>query len=125
MIIGFTVGVFDIFHHGHANFLRRCRQYCDYLVIGVMTDYWVKVQKGHERPFDSIDKRLEVCKEFGEKVIALDTLDMTPYLQVADKWIKSEGQMNMRPESSPIPVIVLPRTAGISSTQIIQRLRCV
>jgi len=118
LVIGFTVGVWDLFHEGHKNFLERCRNHCDYLIVGVMTDYWVRVQKGDDRPVDSLEVRSFRVGEFGDKIIALDTLDMSAYLQIADVWIKSEGQTKMRPDVFR-NIITLKRTRGVSTTEII------
>lgn len=121
MKIGFTVGVWDVWHRGHEDFLRRAREQCDYLVVGVMTDYWVRVQKGHNRPAESLAKRMENVRSHADKVVALDTLDMTSYLQIADVWIKGADQKNMRPEHW--PCVYLPRTPGISSSQLIEAMK--
>jgi glycerol-3-phosphate cytidylyltransferase len=118
--IGFTVGVWDLWHEGHSNFLKHARQYCDYLHVGIMTDYWVRVQKGHDRPAQSLEKRLVDLRmsKLVDNIVVLDTLDMTPYLQMADIWIKGEDQKNMRPTEF-MNTKYLPRTKNISTTQLI------
>jgi cytidyltransferase-like protein len=124
MIIGFTVGVWDLWHEGHVNILKQAKSHCDYLVVGIMTDYWVRVQKGHDRPFESLIKRISELRkcEYVDKVVELDTMDMTPYLQIADVWIKGEDQKNMRPESWPSEVYIA-RTPNISSTELGEKIR--
>jgi glycerol-3-phosphate cytidylyltransferase len=123
MKIGFTVGVFDLFHDGHQNLLERCAEHCDHLLVGVMNDYWVRVQKGHDRPHDSEQTRLLRIRNHPLvwKGILLDTLDMEPYLQVADIWLLGENQRNMRPFNTSVPQVRIPETPGISTTLLLQR----
>jgi cytidyltransferase-like protein len=118
MKIGFTVGVWDLFHDGHKNILKTAKKHCDYLVVGVMTDYWVRVQKGHDRPAQSLETRILNVRnyEVANKVISINTLDMTHYLQIADVWILGQNQRNMKPFDWSGEQIRVPETEGISTT---------
>jgi glycerol-3-phosphate cytidylyltransferase len=124
MKIGFTVGVWDLLHEGHTNLLKEAKEHCDYLIVGIMTDFWVRVQKDHDRPFQSFEKRLAELRgcELCDKIVILDTLDMHPYLQMVDVWIKGIDQKNMRPNQWPNEIF-LSRTPDISTTDLIKRVR--
>jgi glycerol-3-phosphate cytidylyltransferase len=60
-LIGYTTGVFDMFHAGHLNVLRRARERCDYLIVGVTTDDLVEQRKGR-RPIVPLLERMEVVQ---------------------------------------------------------------
>lgn len=68
--VGYVAGVFDLFHKGHLNLIKRAKEQCDYLIVGVVNDERVKWIKG-EMPFIPFDERLEIvasCRYVDEAV---------------------------------------------------------
>jgi len=57
--IGYTTGVFDMFHIGHLHLLKKAKNHCDYLIVGVSSDELVEQYKG-KKPIIPFDHRLEI-----------------------------------------------------------------
>lgn len=71
--IGYVTGVFDLFHIGHLNILRRSKERCEYLIAGVLTDELAEHDKGR-RPFIPFKERLEIVRQikYVDRVIPVD-----------------------------------------------------
>lgn len=76
MIIGYTAGAFDLFHIGHLNLLKRAKEQCDYLIVGVTTDELIKNTKKHS-PIIPFEERIEIIKycKLVDEVTIQDDLD--------------------------------------------------
>ena len=74
--IGYTSGVFDLFHIGHLNILKRSKELCDYLIVGVNTDELVETYK-KKRTVISFEERIAIVEsiKYVDQVIAQKNLD--------------------------------------------------
>lgn len=126
-IIGYTTGVYDMFHIGHLNILRRAKEQCDFLIVGVSTDELVQKEK-NKTPIISFQERVEIIKELRcvDMVVAQHNKDKVEAwnehhfdkMFVGSDW-KGTPQWNLFEEQfAPlgVEIIYLPHTDGISST---------
>lgn len=69
-IIGYTTGVFDLFHIGHLNILKKAKLNCDYLIVGITTDELSELSKG-KRPIIPFEERMEIISsiKYVDKVV--------------------------------------------------------
>lgn len=74
--IGYTTGVFDMFHIGHLNILRRAKEQCERLIVGVSTDEVVVSYKHHQPVIPFKDRAAivdAIC--YVDEVVAQDSMD--------------------------------------------------
>lgn len=129
MIIGYTTGVFDLFHIGHVNILRNAKSLCDKLIVGVSTDELVFEYK-NKKPVIPFIERCEIVQsiEHVDVVIAQQTRDKFELWQkikfdimfVGDDWYNSEKwrELESRFKKVDVRVVYFPYTKGTSSTLI-------
>jgi len=74
-IIGYTTGVFDLFHIGHLNIFINAKKYCDYLIVGVTTDEITKTVK-NKYPVIPFEERIQIVRsiKFVDEAVAKDNL---------------------------------------------------
>lgn len=63
--IGLVMGSWDSFHYGHHRYLKRAKELCDYLVVGMDSDEKIRKRKGPNRPLIPEDERYATIKEIG------------------------------------------------------------
>lgn len=135
MIIGYTAGVYDLFHVGHLKLLKNAKGMCDKLVVGVTVDELVKY-KGKEAmiPYEDRSEIVRSCKYVDAVVPQADMDKLTmckklgaSYLFVGDDWYGTEKWNNYEKEfkEAGIKIVYFPYTKGISSTQIRKALAAV
>ena len=61
--VGLTSGSYDLFHHLHLVYLKRCQRYCDILIVGVDSDDLVRSRKGLHRPLVPEHQRVSIVGE--------------------------------------------------------------
>lgn len=68
--VGYTTGVFDMFHIGHLNILKRAKEQCDYLIVGISTDELVQEYK-NKTPIIPFEERADIVQaiDYVDKVI--------------------------------------------------------
>lgn len=135
MIIGYTTGVYDLFHIGHLNLLKNAKGMCDKLVVGVTVDELVTYKgKNAMIPFED---RIEIVRSIKYVDAAVPQYDMdkltackkigAKILFVGDDWYGTEKwkeyEKNFAEEG--IKIVYFPYTKGISSTQITKALKAV
>ena len=133
MIIGYTAGVFDLFHIGHLNLLRNAKGMCDRLIVGVSTDELVRY-KGKSPVIPFVD-RIEIirnlrCVDAAVAQENMDKLQMCKKLNasimfVGDDWYNSDRWQEYEAEFAKegIKIVYFPYTKNVSSTQISKALR--
>ncbi|MBP3447412.1 MAG: adenylyltransferase/cytidyltransferase family protein [Clostridia bacterium] len=74
--IGYTTGVFDLFHIGHLNILKKSKEQCDYLIVGVSTDELVKEYK-KKTPMIPFSERVAIVEaiKYVDKVVPQTSMD--------------------------------------------------
>lgn len=128
MVIGYTTGVFDLFHVGHVNVLRNAKAMCDRLIVGVTVDELVSY-KGKKAviPFEERIDIIRSCR-YVDIAVPQNNMDKVDAFNrykfdimfVGDDWYKSDKwkEFDHQFKEKNVRVIYFPYTKSTSSTLI-------
>ncbi len=135
--VGYTAGVFDLFHVGHLNLLERCKEMCDVLIVGICDDNYVTEIK-KKTPVIPEQDRLRIlnalkCVDRAElvdweitndKMLALERFGFD-VLFSGDDWKGTERYNKTEAQFAPLGVSIeyLPYTQGVSTTDIKNKMK--
>ncbi|MBQ4581771.1 MAG: adenylyltransferase/cytidyltransferase family protein [Oscillospiraceae bacterium] len=127
-VVGYTTGVFDLFHIGHLNILRRAKEQCDYLIVGVTVDEAVSY-KG-KKAFVPYEERAAIVAaiKYVDMVVPQVTMDKMAAWEkyhfnkifVGDDWKGTETWNHWEEEFAKVgvEVVYFPYTKQTSSTEL-------
>lgn len=135
--IGYTCGVFDLFHVGHLNLLERCKEMCETLIVGVCDDDYVRNIKKKEPVIEENDRvrilnalkcvdRAELVDiaTTNDKMLALERFSFD-VLFSGDDWKGSERYLKTEAQFAKVGASIeyLPYTHGVSTTRIKEKMK--
>jgi glycerol-3-phosphate cytidylyltransferase len=130
--VGYTSGVFDLFHIGHLTLLKNAKGLCDKLIVGVTVDELVSYK--NKRAVIPFEERLEIVRSIKHVDAAIPQYDMDKFemwnklsfdvMFVGDDWYRSDkwSQLEEKFADVGVRIVYFPYTPGTSSTIINQTL---
>ena len=128
-IIGYTTGVYDMFHIGHLNIIKRAKEQCDFLIVGVSTDELVQFEK-NKTPVIPYEERVAIISalKYVDKVVPQSNKNKLAAWEkyhfnkmfVGSDWKGTRQWIKYEEEFVPlgVQIVYLPHTEGISSTKL-------
>lgn len=126
--IGYTTGVYDMFHIGHLNLLKKAKEQCEYLIVGVSTDELAQYK--HKKPIIPFEDRIQIVEaiKYVDSVVPQENMNKleackklnVDVLFVGDDWKGTEKWNKIEEELKEInvDVVYFPYTKKISSTML-------
>jgi glycerol-3-phosphate cytidylyltransferase len=131
--VGYTTGVYDMFHVGHLNILRRAKEQCEYIVVGVTTDELCHERK-NKYPIINEKERMAIVAaiRYVDKVIPQTDMDKISTVKelgadavfVGSDWKGTEAWNQYEKQFADIgcSVVYLDHTDGVSSSILREKL---
>ena len=125
--VGYTTGVYDLFHIGHLNVLRNAKEQCEYLIVGISTDELVEKEK-NKTPIIPFEERVKIVEaiKYVDKVVSQENKNKLEAYEkykfdamfVGSDWQGTPQWEKFEEEFKPLGVniVYLPHTDGTSST---------
>jgi glycerol-3-phosphate cytidylyltransferase len=135
-IVGYTSGVYDLFHIGHVNLLRNARSMCDHLIVAVTSDELVSYK--YKKAIVPFTERVEIVRSVKYVDTVVGQYDMDKFaawkklkydkMFVGDDWFETTEWKKYERQFAKVgvPVIYIPYTQGTSSTMlndVLEKLR--
>ena len=132
--IGYTSGVYDLFHIGHLHILKRAKEQCDYLIVGVTTDKLCFERKNKHPIINELDRfQIVSAIKYVDKVVFqkdMNKLEMVKKLKadvvfVGSDWKGHPSWINYEKEFNQIgvDVVYLKHTDGVSSSILREKIK--
>jgi glycerol-3-phosphate cytidylyltransferase len=128
LLIGYTSGVYDLFHVGHLNLLKNAKSLCDKLIVGVTSDELVSYK--NKKAVIQHSERMEIVRNIRcvDAVVPQNDMDKFKMWErlkfdvmfVGDDWFESDKwkELDKKFEKVGVKIIYFPYTKGVSSTLI-------
>lgn len=132
--IGYTTGVYDMFHIGHLNILKKAKEQCEHLIVGVSTDEVVEQYK-HKKPVIPFEERLAIVQaiRYVDEVVPQTNMDKFEAWKAlrfdvlfhGSDWKNSAmyNEIEQKLNAIGVDVVFFPHTEGVSTTDLIERIR--
>lgn len=130
--VGYTTGVYDLFHIGHLNILKRAKEQCEYLIVGVTTDELVSYK--NKKAIIPHNERMAIIEsiKYVDKTVPQENMDKMEAWgkykfdvmfvgsdwKGTEKWNEFERQFN----AIGVDIVYFPYTEGTSSTKLREAL---
>jgi glycerol-3-phosphate cytidylyltransferase len=132
--IGYTTGVFDLFHVGHLNILRRAKEQCEFLIVGVSADELVMEYK-QKKPVIPFKDRAEIVQGIKYVDMVVPQLNRDKFsawekikfdvMFVGDDWKGSPlfSEVENKFKQVGVEIVYFPYTKGVSSTELKHKIQ--
>ncbi|MEB3347746.1 adenylyltransferase/cytidyltransferase family protein [Aquimarina gracilis] len=133
MIVGYTSGVYDLFHIGHLNLLKNAKSLCDKLIVGVTSDELVSYK--NKKSVINHQERMEIVRSIKHVDVVIPQNDMDKFkmwerlkfdvMFVGDDWLDTPKwkELDEKFKEVGVKIVYFPYTQGTSSTLINETLK--